>query len=431
MILTERNSIDRSVAPKIVDAVDFNLQLKPFKKLILNNGVEVYTIDASAEEVMMVEWVYYAGDCYEENNLVAATANFLLKNGTSGKSAFQLNEHFEYYGAYLNRAAYNETSTITLHTLTKHIDKLLPVVREMLIDSVFPEGELTTCKKIMQQRLSVNLMKSDFVAHRLIDAYLYGEQHPYGKFSRFEDYEALTREKLFEFYERYYLKGKFIMFVAGKLPGNLEELLNKNFGDLSNGKIEPLNYKREPAKEKKQRIINDPNGVQGAIRIARPFPNRHHPDFLKVQVLNILFGGFFGSRLMSNIREDKGYTYGIQSYLQNHVHESAWMISTEAGRDVCEPTIKEVYNEMQVLREELVDEEELLLVRNYMMGSILGDLDGPFQVIARWKNIILNDLDEKYFYASMQNIKTITAEELKQLAEKYFDPKEFYELVVV
>ncbi|HMG68272.1 MAG TPA: pitrilysin family protein [Chitinophagaceae bacterium] len=431
MILTERNSIDRSVAPKIVDAVDFNLHLKPYKKLILSNGVEVYTINASAEEVMMVEWVYYAGDCYEEKNLVAATANFLLKNGTSGKSAFQLNEHFEYYGAYLNRAAYNETSTITLHTLTRHIDKLLPVVREMLIDSVFPEGELTTCKKIMQQRLSVNLMKSDFVAHRLIDAYLYGEQHPYGKFSRFEDYEALTRERLFEFYERYYLKGKFIMFVAGKLPDNLEELLNKNFGNLSNGMIEPLNYKREPAKEKKQRIINDPNGVQGAIRIARPFPNRHHPDFLKVQVLNILFGGFFGSRLMSNIREDKGYTYGIQSYLQNHVHESAWMISTEAGRDVCEPTIKEIYHEMQVLREDLIDEEELLLVRNYMMGSILGDLDGPFQVIARWKNIILNDLNEKYFYDSIQNIKTVTAEELKQLAEKYLDPKEFYELLVV
>jgi len=379
----------------------------------------------------MVEWVYYAGDWYEEKKLVAAATNFMLKNGTSAKTAFQINEHFEYYGSYLNRAAYNETSTLTLHTLTKHINELLPVVREILTDSIFPEEELTVYKKIMQQRLSVNLLKCDFVAHRLIDAYLYGEQHPYGRFTRMEDFEELTREQLVEFYKKYYQQGKFIIFAAGKLPQNFEELLNKNFGDLSNQKPETTSYSIQPAAEKKQRLINDPNGVQGAIRIARHFPNRHHPDFLKVQVLNSLFGGFFGSRLMTNIREDKGYTYGIHSYIQNHIQQTAWFVSTEAGRDVCEPAIKEVYHEMQTLRDELVDEEELLLVRNYMMGSILGDLDGPFQIIARWKNIILNDLDEKYFYDSINTIKTITAEELKQLAEKYLQPEEFYELVVV
>jgi zinc protease len=431
VIKEARKGIDRTIAPKIVDAVDFDLRLKPYQKYTLKNGVEVYAIDAGAEEVMMVEWVYYAGDWYEENNLVAAATNFMLKNGTSSKTAFQVNEHFEYYGAYLNRAAYNETSTITLHTLTKHIEQLLPVVREMLTDSIFPEEELATYKKIMQQRLSVNLLKCDFVAHRFIDAYLYGEQHPYGRYSRSADYEALNREQLIAFYDKYYRKGKFIMFVAGRLPKNLEELLNQNFGDLANNKIGSLNYLSKPAAEKKQRITNDPNGVQGAIRIARPFPNRHHPDFSKAQVLNSLFGGFFGSRLMANIREDKGYTYGIHSYMQNHIQQTAWMVSTEAGRDVCEAAIKEVYHEMEVLRNELVDEEELLLVRNYMMGSILGDLDGPFQIIARWKNIILNDLDEKYFYNSINTIKTITAEEIKQLAEKYFQPEEFYELVVV
>jgi zinc protease len=431
VIKEEKRKIDRTIAPKIVDAVDFNLKLKPYTKYILKNGVEVYAIDAGAEEVMMVEWVYYAGDWYEEKNLVAATTNFLLKNGTAAKTAFQINEHFEYYGAYLNRAAYNETSTITLHTLSKHIEELLPVVREMLTDSIFPEEELAIYKKIMQQRLSVNLLKCDFVAHRLIDAYLYGEQHPYGRFSRFEDYELLTRDQVIAFYKKYYQQGKFIIFVAGKLPQNLEELLNKNFGDLANNKIGSLNYSIKPAVEKKQRVANDPNGVQGAIRIARSFPNRHHPDFLKFQVLNSLFGGFFGSRLMTNIREDKGYTYGVHSYIQNHIQDSAWLISTEAGRDVCEPAIQEVYHEMKKLRDELVDEEELLLVRNYMMGSILGDLDGPFQIIARWKNIILNDLDEKYFYNSINTIKTVTAEELKQLAEKYFQPEEFYELVVV
>jgi predicted Zn-dependent peptidase len=431
VITTAKTGIDRTVAPAIVDAVDFKLTLKPYKKYVLRNGVEVFSIDAGAEEVMMIEWVYYAGNTYEEKDLVASATNFMLKNGTSTKTAFQINEHFEYYGAYLNRVAYNETATVTLHTLSKHIGQLLPVVREMIIDAVFPEEELSIYKKIMQQRLSVNLLKCDFVAHRLIDAYLYGEQHPYGRLSRAEDYEALTREDLVDFYRKYYLQGKFIIFVAGKLPDDLEQLLNAHFGDLANNQVQEVSHLAAPAKEKKQRFINDPNGVQGAIRIARAFPNRHHPDFLKVQVLNSLFGGFFGSRLMANIREEKGYTYGIHSYIQNHIQQTAWMVSTEAGRDVCEATVKEIYHEMKRLRDELVDEEELLLVRNYMMGGILGDLDGPFQIIARWKNIILNGLNDKYFYDSIHTIKTITADELKQLAEKYFQPDDFYELVVV
>jgi zinc protease len=311
------------------------------------------------------------------------------------------------------------------------VKELLPVVRELITDSVMPQQELDIYRQNMKQRLKVNLKKSDYVAGRLIDSYLYGKDHPYGKFTSEEAFDALQQEQLISFYRNFYQQGKFILFVAGKLPLDLEKILNENFGDLSNNPVSMPDTEFKPATEKRYRVTNDPDGLQGAIRIARPFPNRHHPDFLKAQVLNTLLGGFFGSKLMSNIREEKGYTYGIQSYLHNHIQQSAWAISTEAGKDVCEATISEVYKEMKDLREELVDEEELLLVRNYMMGGLLGDLDGPFQVISRWKNIILNGLDENYFYNSIDTIKTISAEELQQLAQKYLQPEEFYELVVV
>lgn len=424
-------TIDRTVAPEIVDAVNFKLHLKPYKKITLKNGVEVYAIDAGAEEVLQIEWVFSAGNWFEDQNLVAASTNFLLKNGTSKKSAFQINEHFDYYGSYLNRACFNETATLSLHCLTKHLGELFPVVRELLTDSTMPEEELAIYQQNMKQRFLVNLKKSEFVAGRLIDSYLYGEKHPYGKYSHEEDFDKLNKQQLVDFYNQYYRNGQFIMFVAGKLPDNLEQLLNDNFGDLANNTITTKPITIQPSTERKFRVINDDAGVQGSIRIATPFPNRHHPDFPKVQVLNTLFGGFFGSRLMSNIREDKGYTYGIHSYLLNFIQQTAWMISTEAGRDVCEATIAEVYKEMALLREVPVEEEELLLVRNYLMGSILGDLDGPFHIIARWKNIILNGLDESYFYNSINTIKTITAEELQELANKYLVPDNFYELVVV
>lgn len=425
--------MNRKTAPLIKDAIEFNLELKPYQKFTLDNGVPVYTIDAGAQEVVQVEMVFYAGNWFEQQKSVAAAVNYLLKNGTSTKSAFEINEEFEYYGAYCNRSCFNETAVVSLSSLSKQLPAVLPVVRDMITDAVFSEEELDIYKQNSKQRIKVNLQKCDFVATRLIDSYVFGEQHPYGKYTKPEDLDALSRSQLKDFFNQFYLYGQCVIFVSGKLPVDIEQQLNNAFGDLS---LKPFNNQLEtiiqsPAAEKKYRIENDPTGVQGAIRIARPFPNRHHPDFMKVMVLNTVFGGFFGSRLMSNIREDKGYTYGIHSYVQNHIHDSAWMISTEAGKDVCEATIEEVYKEMKLLREDLVDEEELLLVRNYLIGTILGDLDGPFQIMGRWKNLVLNNLDGDYFYRSIETIKNIPAEELRELSKKYLNPADFYEIVVI
>lgn len=425
--------IDRTKSPLIKDAIEFNLHLKPYEKYTLDNGVAVYAINAGAQEVVQIELVFLAGNSYEARNGIAAATNYMLRNGTSTKTAFQISEHFEYYGAFCNRTCYNETAVVSLHTLSKHLDELLPVMREMITDAVFPEEELEIFKQNTKQKLAVNLQKCDFVANRLIDAYLFGEQHPYGKYLIASDYDDLTTSQMKAYFQQYYVNGSVVIFVAGNLPANLLQQLNKQFGNLPlTAFITPATPAIiSPAAQKNFRVQNDPNGVQGAIRLARPFPTRHHPDYMKVMVLNTVLGGFFGSRLMSNIREEKGYTYGIHSYTQNHLHDTGWMISTEAGKDVCEATVAEIYKEMKILRENLIDDEELLLVRNYMIGSILGDLDGPFQIIGRWKNIILNNLDEQYFYESIRTVKTITAPALKELSEQYLQPADFYELVVI
>ena len=425
----------RSIAPPIKDPVDFKIVLPPSRQISLSNGVEVYIVEANAEETVMFNWVFYAGNSYENKNTVAAATNYLLKNGTSRMTAFDIHEHFDFYGAYLNRSAYNETAEITLHCLSKHTDELLPVVAEIISDSVFSEEELATYKQNSIQRLKVGLQKCDFVASRLIDANLFGERHPYGKYSQIEDYESLQAEDLRAFYKEHYQNGKCVLFIAGKIPPGTLEKVEQYFGTL------PLTNHRkadkgpviavEPSATRKQRIVNDPQGVQAAIRIGRHFPNRQHPDFQKAIVLNTLFGGFFGSRLMANIREEKGYTYGIYSYMMNHIHQGGLMISTEAGRDVCDATIEEVYREMRDLREEPVDDEELQVTRSYMIGSILGDLEGPFQVMARWKNIVLHGVSEDYFYNGLEIIRKTTALELQELANKYLVPEAFYELTVI
>lgn len=424
---------DRMSAPRIVEAVDYKLELKPYEQYTLDNGVPVYSIHAGAEDVMMVELVFYAGNCFEKKNMVASAANYLLKNGTSTRTAFQINERFEFYGSYLKRACFNETATMTLLCLNKHLPELLPVMQELLMDALMPEEELQIFKQNMKQRLSVSLKKNDYVAGRMMDASLFGEQHPYGRDVKAEDLDSLNREDLTSFYKSKYSTGNCMIFIAGKLPSDVFEQLNMNFGQLPLG----TDYKfpgQAPdefgKKGKKEKFLNDPKGMQGAIRIARPFPNRHHPDFQKAMMLNNTLGGYFGSRLMKNIREEKGYTYGIYSYLQNHIQHSAWVISTEAGKDVCEAAISEIYLELKKLQEEPVGEEELKLVKNYMIGTILGDLDGPFHIISRWKNYILNNMPDGHFEKSMNVIKSVTSEELMDIAQRYLNPEEFYELVV-
>jgi predicted Zn-dependent peptidase len=425
--------LNRTQAPRLKDAVDYNLTLKPYRFSRLSNGVEVYAVDAGPQDVLQLELVFDAGNAFEDQALVAASTNFLLKNGTRSKDAFAINEHFEYYGSYLNRHCYGDTGNLVLHTLTKNLEALLPVMRELLTESVFPQEELDTYRQNMLQRLAVNLKKPDFVAGRLIDVSLFGQDHPYGRFSTPEAYKALHRDQLVDFYQRFYLQGRCRIFVAGRIPAHIDTLLDRYFGDLglSATPVPRRDFALQSAADRVSRVINDPEGIQGAIRLASLFPDKHHPDFPKAQVLNTVFGGYFGSRLMSNIREEKGYTYGIHSYLQGFTNLGAWMISTEAGRDVSEATVKEIYHEMERLREEPVEDEELHLVRNYMIGTLLGDLDGPFQIIGRWKNILLHGLDAGYFQRAVEITKTITAAELQELAQRYLVPERFYELIVV
>lgn len=425
--------VDRKISPQIKDAVEYEITLKKPEVFTLDNGVNIYSIQAGTEEVVQIEWVFKAGNWYEGKKNLASATNFLIKNGTGKKSAYEINEYVDFYGAYLNRSCYNETAVVTLHCLSKQLHQLLPLVQEIFMESVFPEEELHIYCQNMKQRLAVNLKKCDFVAGRKIDELLFGAKHPYGVYSEMEDYDALSREELKQFHASLYQHGHCTIFSAGILPADHQHLMNSFFGDLPFNKkqINEPTHEILPASEKKWRIVNDEEGVQGAIRIARPFPTRHHPDFPKTQVLNALFGGFFGSRLMNNIREDKGYTYGIYSFLMNHVHAGGWMISTEAGRDVCEATISEVYHEMEQLRNGEIESDELMLVKNYLIGTLLGDLDGPFHIISRWKNLVLNGLDENFFYKSVDTIKNITSEELRSVAQQYLVPEDFYELVVV
>ena len=390
--------LDRKVSPAIHDAVEFEYKLPPINAVQLGNGLPLYWLNAGVQDVVQIDWIFNAGLWYEQKPSVAHATAGLLKNGTSKHTAEQIHEALEFYGAQLKVNAGNDYATITLYSLTKHLPVLLPMVYEIITDSTFPEEEVQIHKHNAIQRLLVNLRQCEFVANQQIDALLFGENHPYGRYSKKENIEAVTREDMITFYKANYNLANARIFMAGKI------------GDAE---------------------VNSLEEVFGAIRIGREFPNRHHPDYAPMVVLNTLFGGYFGSRLMSNIREEKGYTYGIYSSLSPEINGGSFIIHTETGRDVAELAVKEVYHEMELLRNELASEDELLLVKNYLLGGLLADLDGPFSILQRWRTLILNGFDEAYFNRNIEIYKTITAEDLQALAVKYFDKKDYYEIVVI
>jgi len=426
--------LNRTIAPPIKDAVTFSYHLQPCNKSVLNNGIPLYWLSAGTQDVVQIEWVFKAG-LWEENQVgVAQATAALMKNGTSARSAIQINEALEYYGASLRVSATNDFNVVTLHTLTKHLPVLLPVVQEVIFDPVFPDEEVALYIQNSLQRLKVNLEKTEFIANRNIDAFLFGKEHPYGRFTEEGDLRKIDAGVLRAFFKKYFTARNCRIFMSGNLNQEHVDLVKNYFGNenwgMESDRIIP-EFELRPAVEKKYRMqIDQTVNVQGSIRLGRTFPKRNHPDFTPMIVLNTLFGGYFGSRLMANIREEKGYTYGIYSHLYSYREAGALMIATEAGTSVCEAAIQEVYKEMEILCAEQVSEEELLLVKNYLLGNLLGDLDGPFSLMQRWKSMILFELPEDSFDKNIEIYKNISAAEIKTLAQKYFQKENYFELVV-
>jgi predicted Zn-dependent peptidase len=424
---------NRTTPPAIHDAVEFEYKLPAINSEILDNGIPLYWLDAGVQDVVQIDWIFPAGLWYESGPSIAHAAAGLLKSGTSKYTSGQISEALEFYGAQLKVAAGNDFATVTLYSLSKHLPALLPIVYDIITDSTFPENEVEIHKRNAIQKLLVNLRQCEFVANQQIDAFLFGEKHPYGRYSRKELMENLVRADILRFYKSNYTLANAKIFMGGKVSKTEVKYLNDVFGKTELEKISIVRdtHAISSVPEKIHRITNDPNGVQGAIRLGRLFPNRHHPDYTPMVVLNTLFGGYFGSRLMSNIREDKGYTYGIYSSLSPEIGGGSMIIHTETGTAVIDGAITEIHREMELLCNEPADAEELLLVKNYLLGGLLGDLDGPFQILQRWRSLILNGFTEEQFNNNVRIYKTITPAELQALAQKYYNTKDFYEVVVV
>jgi len=398
----------------------------------LRNNIPVYSINAGTQELIKIEFLFSAGMYQQEIPLQAATVNTMLEEGTSKLNAAQIADRVDYYGAFLETGVSQDSASVVLYTLNKHLKSTLPVVEQIIKDSVFPQHELDTHIRNKKQTFLVNNQKVANVARKRFTELLFGEKHPYGINVKETDFDIINGSHLNDFYSRCYRSNNCKIIMAGKVDDDVLSLLDNHFGGNDWNSISDLATKSLPiitTADREQLILKE-DAMQSAIRIGKVLFNKRHPDFQSLQILNTLFGGYFGSRLMSNIREDKGYTYGIGSGIASLQNSGYFFISTEVGVDVCKDAIKEIYFEMNRLREELVPEDELELVKNYLSGMFLRSVDGPFAMAERFKGIMEYDLGYDYFDKYIATIKTISASQLRDLANTYFDKNSMIELVV-
>lgn len=426
--------IDRKIAPVIHNALDFDIHLPDCHFSSLSNNIPLYWLSAGTQEVLRLEFLFKSGAWEEEKTGVAQATAALLKTGSELRTSDEIDEAFEYYGAALQSKAGNDHNSIVLYCLNRHLEVLLPFLKEIITGARFPEEELQLYQRNLIQKLKVKEHQTDFVANREAEAQVFGYQHPYGRFSRAEDISAITRDDLLAFHGRYYTAANCQLFLAGRVNEKHLRLLEEYFGETAWGHTEQVIKEKQhqivPASAKIFEKSLGRDSVQGALRILRPFIGRSHPDFIPMMVVNTLFGGYFGSRLMKNIREEKGFTYSIYAQIYAYKRASIINVTTEAGIEVCEAVRKEIFEEMRRLREEPVAEEELKLVKNYLFGGLLGSLDGPFELIKRWKGMLLNGYGKQQFEEHLKRYKAVSPQEVRALARKYYQKKDFYQILV-
>lgn len=421
--------MNRALAPEI--RMPDNISLMDVKRLKLDNGLQVYSLNGCSEPVVNLTLVSTAGNYFQDKHLTASFVSTLLKKGTKNYSANEIAETFDFYGVSLSVQAGMHLFSISLSCLAVNLSKVLPLVKDILCNSTFPQKELAIDKKNRIQRLQINQGKTNYLASVKFNGVVFGEDHSCGYAVTEEIINAVTREDLLAHYEnKVKLRESSYLILSGDLNAEILDSINNEIGSVAFK--EPLKVVEKPYANITETdfFIPKEESVQASVRIGYKSIPANHEDYLDLEILNRILGGFFGSRLMKNIREKNGYTYGIYSYLYPFKNGSYFCIATDIGVQYKEATLHEISKEINRLKTELVSDEELQMVKNYHKGRIMKSVDGALRFASILNNNLAIGLDENRINQQLEAVEEITAERLLNLANKYLDYDKMYKIVV-
>ena len=420
------NMLDRS------QEIDFQeIQMPKFlvpKTIRLVNSIEVYLMEGGGQDLCRLDMVFEAGSKVQDKALLASMCNAMLFEGTANKKGEEIHESLDFYGAYTQLDINSDRAVVSLYTLNKYFDKVLPIFIDAIKNAAFSEDQFKVILAQKKQNFIINSEKVEFKARNTFFNTLF-DDHPYGCSTSIEDFENIFPEDLVNFHDAYYKNATMKVYFAGMIPKNCEAILNQYLGTWKLKKTHSVQEYSPEVKNDKIHIAKE-GALQSAIRIGRVCFNSHHIDYHQLKFLSVLLGGYFGSRLMSNIREDKGLTYGIGAICTHQEESGYFSISTEVKGEETQLALQEIYYELRRLREELIPDEELSLVKNYIMGQILNSADGPFAQASLLKNMHIQGVGFEFYESYKTILDNIDAEALKDLANKYLKEEDLCEIVV-
>lgn len=411
--------LNRQVAPPLtpIKSIDFSVP----KRETIGADVPLYWQNNIANETAKIELHFDAGTTVDQALVASLTAGLLI-SGTTKKSAIQIHHALDALGAYYDVSVSQEQSIVTIYALNSYLSAAFSIFHEAMTNAIFPEKELQEICNERQEKLKVQLKKVNVLAQRKVQQSLF-EGTAYANVIQFSDYETIKRSDIQAFHAAHYLKGLAKVFIVGDISTEEMHIIKDKCADFVGKKrtIPKSTFAHKP------NIVHEDksDALQSAVRIGKLLFNKTHPDFISFSVLNTILGDYFGSRLMSNIREDKGYTYGIGSYIIENAHFGYFIIATEVAKEVREATVQEVKNELLRLQEELVPEEELELVKSYLLGQLLKAADGPYAMMDLFSGVELHHMDISFYNTYIQKVQEITAHEIREMARKHLDWESF------
>ena len=409
--------IDRKVAPPFV-VPDF-FPLKRASTEVLAGGIPIHFINVGDTELLRIEIIFKAGKWYQQLKGQAVLSSKLLLEGTKSFTSVEISSTFERNGAFFEISCGMDLMNFTIYTLNKNLPKLLPVIEEVLLAPTFPEKELEIIKNIQIQNLKVNQKKNNFQALRLFRENLFGKSHPYGSNTEIQDFENLTKADLQNYYLNT-LKGNFEVIIAGKINKPDYDILNHFFSKFT---IRDLgsNKAQFPDVQPFQQYIEVEGSLQSSLKIGIKTLHKSAPMYFHLLIFNEVLGGYFGSRLMQKIREEKGYSYGIHSSVVQHAHEAYFVISSDVIKKFREDALTCIYEEIHKLIHTAIPTEELTTVINYFKGSFLSSINSPYALADKFKNLHFNGLTYDYYDSMFNKLDSINPDSFQGFAEEYFN----------
>ncbi|MDP2208966.1 MAG: pitrilysin family protein [Bacteroidota bacterium] len=420
---TMQSQVDRSQKPKEGKTPSFSLP--KIQKGVLSNGLKLMLVEQSELPIVQMQFVFQAGATYDpvEKPGLFNLMMRMMDAGTKKRSLLEISDEFAFLGSRFSASTNYDGSFISVTSLKKDLEKTLEIAADILQNSIFPEIEFTRIKNETLTGLTQQKDRPEVIAGKVFSKILYGDRHPYGNpvDGTEESVKNISVEDVRAFFENYIHPDNATLIVAGDVKMNeLKSLLENKLITWKNGETKIENI---PAAEAVFvpgiYIVDKAKAPQSQIRVGSIGVRRNTPDYFALEVMNMILGGAFNSRINWNLREQKGYTYGARSSFAYRKEAGPFSAGGGFKSSVTDSCVYEILAEIKKMRDSDVAVDELEFAKNSLVRGFPRTFETLGQIAGYLGSLVLYNLPDDYYNSYIQNIEKVTIQDVRTVSEKY------------